>query len=94
MKKLKKDGFPTPNKNICIKLQSSNIFHIFALIKPINMILKTSLKILTFLLALYVGWYVFNFLTAWGGIGVIITTLIGAGVYLENDIKNYINKKN
>jgi|LakMenE01Jun11ns_1017448.scaffolds.fasta_scaffold9756917_1 hypothetical protein len=57
------------------------------------MILKTSLKILAFLLVLYVGWYVFNFLTAWGGIGVILGALIGAGVYLENDIKNHINKK-
>jgi len=57
------------------------------------MILKTSLKILAFLLLLYVGWHVFSFLTAWGGIGVILATLIGAGVYLENDIKDYFNKK-
>jgi len=57
------------------------------------MILRTGLKILVFLLVLYVGWYVFNFLTAWGGIAVILGALIGTGVYLENDIKNYINKK-
>jgi hypothetical protein len=57
------------------------------------MILKTSLKILVFLLALYIGWHVFSFLSAWGGLGVILATLIGAGVYLENDIKNFFNNK-
>jgi hypothetical protein len=52
------------------------------------MVLKTSLKILAVLFLLYVSWYVFSFFSAWGGIAIIVATLIGVGVYLENDIKN------
>lgn len=55
------------------------------------MFLKFALKILLIGVLLYGGWYVFSFISAWGGIAIIVALLLVIGVNVEKELKN-INK--
>lgn len=52
------------------------------------MILKASLKVLLFLVLIYIGWYLFSFVMAWLGIFIIVATVIGFAAYFEKQIRN------
>ena len=56
------------------------------------MVIKTSLKILLVGVLLYGGWYVYSFIHAWAGIGIIAATFIGLTAYVENQVKKNLPK--
>ena len=51
------------------------------------MVVKPSLKILLVGILLYGGWYVYSFIHAWAGIGIIAATFIGLAAYVEKKVK-------
>jgi|688.fasta_scaffold50880_7 hypothetical protein len=57
------------------------------------MVVKTSLKILLVGILLYGGWYVYSFIHAWAGIGIIAATFIGLAAYVEKKVKEADEKK-
>jgi len=50
-------------------------------------LLKLTLQFIILFLGLYGGLHVYNFYSAWGGIGIIFATLIGFGIYIEMKFK-------
>lgn len=51
------------------------------------MVIKTASKILLIGILLYVGWYVFSFIHAWIGVGIIAAVFIGFAAYVEKKLK-------
>lgn len=56
------------------------------------MVIKTASKILLVGILLYGGWYVYSFIHAWAGIGMIAATFIGLAAYVEKEVKKNLPK--
>jgi hypothetical protein len=56
------------------------------------MVIKTASKILLVGILLYGGWYVYSFIHAWAGIGIIAAVFIGLAAYVEKEVKKNLPK--